>query len=126
MNPVEQEDVLTQPRSSGFNGPYQRRSDYESSESHEPKGWHFKKELSPTTVVAFIGIAIAGITGYTDLRKDIALIQMDSLGIHKEISVLHIADSESLERWKDDLGKLNVVIDKIDLKLDRLIEKGSK
>jgi hypothetical protein len=126
MTPVTTEDdAPTQPHSSGytgFQGPYQRRSDYPAP-LPEATGWHLKKEISLSVIISVIGIAVAGVTGYTDLKKDIALIQMDSVVLHKEMVVLHRADDESIERWKEDMGKLATTVDKIDGKLDRLIEK---
>jgi hypothetical protein len=122
------DDAPTQPHTSGysnFQGPYQRRTDYQPP-APEPVGWHLKKEISASVIISVIGIAIAGITGYTDLRKDIALIQADSVGVHKEIAVLHKADDESIDRWQADMNRLYMAIDKIDMKLTRLVEKGSK
>lgn len=83
------------------------------------QGWHLKKEVSLSVIISVIGVAIAGMTAYSDLKKDIALIKSD-------VQTLRDTDSETRETLKETVVRFNSTIDKIDAKLDRIIEKGKK
>jgi hypothetical protein len=80
------------------------------------EGWHLKKEISVSVIISVIGIAIAGLTAYTDLKKDIELIRADAL-------VLHQRDNQMAVDNDADNKVLNARLDRIDSKLDRLIER---
>jgi len=79
-------------------------------------GWHLKKEVNASIIISVIGIAVACITGYTDLKKDIELIKADT-------TVLHQRDTQQ----NTDLDKSIAVIQnqyvRLESKLDRLIER---
>lgn len=87
-------------------------------------GWHLKKEISVSVIISVVGIAVAGMTAYSDLKQDIALIQADSAVLHKSISSLHDADQETKESLKETVQRINIAIDKIDNKLDRALERN--
>lgn len=80
-------------------------------------GWHLKKEVSLSVIISVIGVAIAGMTAYSDLKKDIALIKSDVISLRE-------TDHETRETLKETVVRFNLTIDKIDAKLDRIIEKG--
>lgn len=88
------------------------------------QGWHLKKEVSLSVIISVIGVAVAGMTAYSDLKQDIALIQADSAVLHKSISSLHDADQETKESLKETVQRINIAIDKIDNKLDRALERN--
>jgi len=81
--------------------------------------WHLKKEINVSLIISVIGISIAAVTGYTDLKRDIALMQAD---------LIHV-QAKNLEQ--DGMGERNMQIvrdtfSRIESKLDRLIERGPK
>lgn len=80
-------------------------------------GWHLKKEVSLSVIISVIGVAVAGMTAYSDLKKDIALIKSDVISLRQ-------TDHETRETLKETVVRFNLTIDKIDAKLDRIIEKG--
>ena len=92
---------------------------YQGSDRRLGDGWHLKKEISVSVIISVIGIAIAGLTAYTDLKRDIALI-------NAEIVVLHQRDSKMESDNVRDSETLTARLEKIDTKLDRLIERGKK
>ena len=82
-------------------------------------GWHLKKEVNLSLIISVISIAVACVTGYTDLKRDIALIQADTL-------VLHQRDTQENDDLKTAIATLQAHYVRMDAKLDRLIESGHK
>ncbi len=91
---------------------------YEGDERRtpEPQGWHLKKEVNLSLIISVIGIAIACITGYTDLKRDVALIQADLLSIHQKDVELAVQDDKNMI-------VIRAQYDRMESKLDRLIER---
>jgi hypothetical protein len=83
------------------------------------QGWHLKKEVSVSVIISVLGVAVAGMTAYSDLKKEIALIQSD-------VKTLRVADNETRESMRETVMQFNRTVDKIDAKLDRIIERGKK
>ena len=83
------------------------------------QGWHLKKEVSLSVIISVIGVAVAGMTAYSDLKKDIALIKSDVAGLHD-------TDDETRESLRETVVRFNTTIDKIDAKLDRIIERNRR
>lgn len=81
--------------------------------------WHLKKEINVSLIISVISIAIAAVTGYTDLKRDIALIQAD-------IVVLHQSDSRQVSDSTAQLSVIRSQYERLEAKLDRLIERGQK
>jgi len=82
----------------------------------EPTGWHLKKEVNVSLIISVVGIAVACITGYTNLQKDIALIQADLVSMHGKDRELALVDDRNIEA-------LRVQYNRLENKLDRLIER---
>ena len=82
-------------------------------------GWHLKKEVNLSIIISVIGIAVACVTGYTDLKQEIALIQADAQVLHQAVA-----------KNEGDLDKAITVLQahyvRMDSKLDRLIERAQK
>lgn len=89
----------------------------ENRRASDPQGWHLKKEVNLSIIISIVGVGIACVTGYTDLRKDIELIKADQ-------AVLHQADNRMSTDMKDDIRLLQDQISRMDAKLDRLIERS--
>lgn len=81
--------------------------------------WHLKKEVSLSVIISVIGVAIAGMTAYSDLKKDIALIKSDVVSLRE-------TDTETRETLRETVVRFNTTIDKIDAKLDRIIERSKR
>ena len=82
-------------------------------------GWHLKKEVNISLIISVIGISVACVTGYTDLKRDIALIQADMVVMHTKELSLETADDKNMTLMR-------TMIERMDAKLDRLIERGDK
>ena len=82
-------------------------------------GWHLKKEVNLSIIISVVGIAVACVTAYTDLKKDIELIKADS-------ATLHQRDTQSANDLERAIDALQAHYVRMDSKLDRLIERGAK
>ena len=82
-------------------------------------GWHLKKEVNLSIIISVIFAVVAGITAYTDLRKDIELIRADTL-------VLHQIDARQATDMREALTQLRDAFKTTNDKLDRLIERSQK
>ena len=85
----------------------------------QPESWHLKKEVNLSMIISIIGVSIACVTGYTDLKRDIALLQADTAVLHQAIS----KNESELDR---SIAILQAHYVRMDAKLDRLIERGQK
>jgi len=79
-------------------------------------GWHLKKEVNLSIIISMIGIAVAMVTAYTDLKKDIELIKADT-------AVLHQRDDKQNQDLEKAISTLQSHYTRMDAKLDRLIER---
>lgn len=87
--------------------------------AQQEMGWHLKKEVNLSIIISVVGIAIACVTAYTDLKKDIELIKADT-------AVLHQRDSQQNVDLDRAIATLQAHYTRMDAKLDRLIERGQK
>jgi len=89
----------------------------ENRHATEPTSWHLKKEVNLSMIISIIGVAGACVTGYTDLKRDVALIQADTAVLHQEVA-----------KQEDNLDKSIAILQahylRMDAKLDRLIERS--
>jgi hypothetical protein len=86
------------------------------SAPQEPAGWHLKKEVNLSIIISVIGIAIACVTAYTDLKKDIELIKADTL-------VLHQRDTQQGQDLREAMALVREQYREISDRLQRLIER---
>lgn len=82
----------------------------------EAQGWHLKKEVNLSIIISIIGVGIACVAGYTDLKRDIALIKADAV-------VLHQRDQKMESDTKEAIKALQEAMLRMESKLDRLIER---
>lgn len=82
----------------------------------EAQGWHLKKEVNLSIIISIIGVGVACVTGYTDLKRDIALIKADAV-------VLHQRDQKMESDTKESIKALQEAMLRMESKLDRLIER---
>ena len=79
-------------------------------------GWHLKKEVNISIIISVIGVAIACVTAYTDLKRDIELIKQDAAVLHQRDSAIEISTKEAIRQLQDAMLRM-------ESKLDRLIER---
>lgn len=98
--------------------PYQG-DDRRAPQPPPPQGWHLKKEVNLSIIISVIGIAVACITGYTDLKKDIELIKADT-------AVLHQRDTQQGQDLRESMALVREQYKEISERLQRLIERAQK
>lgn len=91
----------------------------EDRRAPQEQSWHLKKEVNLSMIISIIGVAIACVTGYTDLKRDVALLQADT-------AVLHQAVTKNESELDKSIAILQAHYVRMDAKLDRLIERGQK
>lgn len=79
-------------------------------------GWHLKKEVNLSIIISIIGVGVACVAGYTDLKRDIALIKADAAVLHQRDSAIEISTKETIRQLQDAMLRM-------ESKLDRLIER---
>ena len=79
-------------------------------------GWHLKKEVNLSIIISIIGVGVACVTGYTDLKRDIALIKADAAVLHQRDSAIEISTKEAIRELQNAMLRM-------ESKLDRLIER---
>ena len=83
------------------------------------QGWHLKKEVNLSIIITVIGTVVAGLTAYSDLKKDIELIKADAIVLHQRDTQQQTDMREAMTQVRDQFNSLNA-------KLDRLIERSAK
>ena len=105
-------------RNSQFAG-IDRRSVPPVDQPPEPQGWHLKKEVNLSIIISLIGVGVACVAGYYDLKRDIELIKADAVVLHQRDSRIEVDNKEAMRQ-------LQAHMERMELKLDRLIERGQK
>ena len=83
----------------------------------ETEKWHLKKEVNASIIISIVGVAVAIITGYSELKKDIELIKADILVLHSITGRTTLELKEDRQIMRESLTVLNA-------KIDRLIERS--
>lgn len=83
------------------------------------QGWHLDKKVPISIIITIIGIVGAGMSAYGDLKRDIELIKADNI-------VLHQRDSQNSSDLDRAITTLQAHYQRMDQKLDRLIERAYK
>lgn len=87
--------------------------------SAEPPGWHLDKKVPISLILTVLLLGVSGIWAIADVKKDVELIKAD-------IQVLHQRDDRASTDLRDSLTLLRAQLDKINDKMDRIMEKGLK
>ena len=91
----------------------------EERRTAEPVGWHLKKEVNLSIILAMLGLAITGFWGFADLKKDIELLKANAV-------VLHDRDNKAELDMHDAMAQVRDQYKELSAKLDRVIERGQK
>jgi hypothetical protein len=94
-------------------------NNFQDRRALQETSWHLKKEINVSLIISVISIAVAIVLGYSDLKRDIALIQADQV-------VLHQHDTQQGNDNERALGLIRQQYERLETKLDRLIERGQK
>ena len=78
--------------------------------------WTLKKEVQISQVISIVVFALTGLLYITKMDQRIAIIE-DKVLAQKD------RDDKQDARYSENMGHMNSQIDKIDSKLDRLIER---
>lgn len=88
----------------------------DTADRRAPQGWHLKKEVNISMILAILTIGLSSVAAYYDLKRDIALLQADAVALHK-------TDARNEDAVHDLAVTFAKQLDRIDAKLDRLIER---
>lgn len=79
-------------------------------------GWHLKKEVNLSIIISLVFVGFSCVAGYFDLKRDIELLKSDTVTLRQIDARL---EAESQRAILD----LRAHLERMDAKLDRLIER---
>lgn len=83
------------------------------------ESWHLDKKVPIALIVVMLTQFVSVIWFIADIKKDVELLKADS-------AVLHQRDIQQTDSLKDALKQMQDQFQRLDSKLDRLIERSSK
>jgi hypothetical protein len=92
---------------------------YSGDERRLENKWHFKKDVSLADILSFAAAALAVVYAYTTLDKRVSIVETTLL---QQRSVDARQDEDSI-RLK---ASLDITLDRMNLKLDRLLENQAQ
>jgi hypothetical protein len=95
---------------------YTRR---ESDQNPPIESWHLDKKVPIALIFAMLTQFAAVIWFFADIKRDVELLKADAV-------VLHQRDVQNSDGLKDALKQMQDLYQRLDSKLDRLIERGQK
>jgi cell division protein FtsB len=98
---------------------YNRRESDQHPPPPQQEGWHLDKKVPLSIIFAMLfqmGVAIWAIA---DIKKDVELLKQDT-------AALHVRDTQNMDSLKEAMTMVNAQFNRLDAKLDRLIERGTK
>ena len=90
------------------------RNDHRAPDS---QGWHLDKKVPLSLIFAMIIQVIVVTMFFADIKKDVELLKADNITLHK-------ADEVAGNVLRETVAAMNSQLSRIDMKLDRLIERG--
>jgi hypothetical protein len=90
-----------------------------SQPMQDPPGWHLDKKVPLSLIFAMLVQAGMVIWAIADIKKDVELLKQDA-------TVLHQRDTQNADNLRDALKLMQDQFQRLDAKLDRLIERGQK
>ena len=83
----------------------------------EPESWHLDKRVPLTLLMMMAAQVVAVIMFFADIKRDVELLKAD-------VQVLHTHDKAQSEESKESTALLRGQLDKLEVKIDRLIESS--
>ena len=78
--------------------------------------WHLDKKVPITLIFVLVCQIGAGVWAIADIKKDVELLKADAIALHK-------TDDHHTEMVKESFRAFQAQLDRLDAKLDRLIER---
>jgi hypothetical protein len=91
----------------------------ESDQNPPQESWHLDKKVPIAMIFAILTQFAGVIWFFADIKRDVELLKADSV-------VLHQRDTMITDSLKDALKQMQDQFQRLDAKLDRLIERGGK
>ena len=92
-------------------------NDYEDpSNDRRDNSWHLDKKVPLTLIFAMMVQTGAVVWAVADIKKDVEVLKMQAVGQHER-------DERQDKSASDAYTRLSVYLEKMDAKLDRLVEK---
>ncbi len=79
-------------------------------------GWHLDKKVPLGLIMAMIVQIVAVTLFFADIKRDIELLKADNASLHR-------TDTSGSEQLRDTVINFNAQLNRMDAKLDRLIER---
>lgn len=95
----------------------ERRAVMQAVPSHQE--WHLDKKVPLSLIFAMLVQFSMALMAYSDLKKDVAVLQADGV-------VLHQRDAQNFDALNAAMKTVNETFARMDAKLDRIIERGQK
>jgi uncharacterized coiled-coil protein SlyX len=90
---------------------------YDGPDRRAPQGWHMKREIQLGHVLTTLTLVLTGVFFITKMDQRIALLE-------DKVSVQHERDANQDKVLSETLARFQAQFDRLDAKLDRLIERG--
>ena len=85
----------------------------------EEEGWHLDKRVPLSLIAAMVAQVVVVTMFFADIKRDVELLKADVITLHQR-------DSKMETDTRDALRSNNEHLNRIDQKLDRLIERVAK
>ena len=85
--------------------------------AREPQGWHLDKKVPLSLIFAILVQSGMVIWAIADIKKDVEVLKADTASLHIRDSAIEIS-------MRDATTKISDRLERVDAKLDRLIERG--
>ena len=87
-----------------------------NEKTNDDDAWHLDKKVPISLIVAVLVQAAMGILAIADIKKDVELLKVESIRQHER-------DERQDKSTAEAMLQLRTQLDRIDAKLDRLVEK---
>lgn len=91
----------------------------EERRAPQEQGWHLDKKVPLTLIFAMLMQAAMVVWAVADIKKDVELLKAD-------VSVLHDRDKRTEDGMREAFRTIQSHYDRLEVKLDRLIERSKK
>jgi hypothetical protein len=94
-------------------------SGYDRRAPVQQDSWHLDKKVPISLIFAILAQFGIALLAYSDLKKDVELLKQDT-------SALHARDTAQADSLREAMKMMQDQFQRLDSKLDRLIERGQK
>jgi hypothetical protein len=94
-------------------------TDFQETKDDGNNNWHLDKKVPITLIFVLLMQAGAGLWFISGIKQDVELLKADAI-------VLHQRDSQQSEVLKETMRTMQDQFTRLEIKLDRLIERGTR